>query len=702
MTDNTPTIALAEPLPGLAFAARFLASHREEAEDLDFLMAEQNAGDTVPVENAPITPAGIPPGLALDALMILRLFAAHATAGQPQIMPPAGCITLISAARSGDSKRLKTLLRTRKAELLSEMGDAPQGADPDSLQLIRHAGADASRADTARFVDLVEAAILAGQPAIVFLSGTQPMTEDMRSIVGAELTLAPPDAPMLAALLGLLHETGVAPDELPSGIELLTELQLVQGLCAATPAGAIAHLHRVCTQERGAARITLDHVHGQQAAKEAFTQLQADLEDWRHGRLPWAEVTSSFLLFGPPGTGKTHLASALAGSGPLPLVKTSYSDCQKAGHQGDMLRELNAAADRAISQTPAVFFLDEIDSFFSRNTPSNGYILGVVNGLLTLLDRLNATPGVIVMAATNYPQRVDPAILRSGRLDRHIPVGPLDRTGVRAALLADLPAGLLSDPELCLLADQLAGHVGADIASLIRDARTRARRAGTGLSAQHVKAAADRISPQPEPDLQRRIAIHEAGHLLAGHIFGLPAPTQAQITSRNGHVAMQSFDVLTQKRIFSQIRVDLGGYAAEQVVFGAPCNGSGGDIESDLARATFRAQQAELSYGFGETLSWQPTTTDIERLSARQRARIEQQLQQALKETKQVLQTHRADLERIAEVLIRERELDRDRIAELLRGIPVTRPASQPRAAPLQNGRAPMRATCTQDSTAPE
>ena len=647
--------------------------------------------------------ARITPDQALDALMILRFFKGHALAGAPPLAPARGSITRIITTRPDESKRLKTLLKTRMRDILSDVDISPQNPDSEDIQLIRHAGADASRADTARFVDLVEAAILAGQPAIVFLSGTQPMTEDMRSIVGTELTLSPPDAAMLAALLSLLHETGVAPDELPSGIETLHDLQLVQVFCAGTPAGAIAHLHRVCTQERGAARVTLEQVHGQPEVKEGFAQLIDDIADWRANRLRWDEVTSSFLLFGPPGTGKTRLATALAGSARLPFIMTSYSDCQKAGHQGDMLRELNAAGERAIAQAPAVFFIDEIDSFHARGKQSSsGYILGVVNGLLTLLDRLNQTPGVIVVAATNHPGTVDPAVIRAGRFDRHLPVGPLDRAGIRAMLTAEIGEDVLSEAECNDLVDQLSGGTGADLAGLIREARTRARRAKAVLTAQHVREAADRRAPRLERDLQRRIATHEAGHMLAGHLFGLPMPTRAQLNARNGFIATPHFDIVTPERIDSQIRGDLGGYAAEQIAFGTASNGSGGGADSDLSRATRRALQAELSYGFGETLSWQPVSTDLQHLSERQRARIEQQLQRALLETRQALQSHRADLERIADALLRERELDRDRIAALLRGIPVTRPASQPRAAPLQNGRDPVRAACMHDSAAPE
>jgi cell division protease FtsH len=149
-------------------------------------------------------------------------------------------------------------------------------------------------------------------------------------------------------------------------------------------------------------------------------------------------VTKSFLLYGPPGTGKTLLAHALAGSAGIGFVKTSYSDCQKFGHQGDMLRELNAAADRAIAGTPAAFFIDEIDSFYDRGMSHNGYVIGVVNGLLTLIDRLSATEGVVLIAATNDPRRVDPAVVRSGRFDRHIQVSAPDRAGIRAMLEAAL------------------------------------------------------------------------------------------------------------------------------------------------------------------------------------------------------------------------------------------------------------------------
>ena len=180
-----------------------------------------------------------------------------------------------------------------------------------------------------------------------------------------------------------------------------------------TPQAALVTLARFRPPHERKDALTLDSVHGQTEAVVAFDQLVEDLDAWRAGEIAWHEVTSSVLLSGPPGTGKTLLAQAVAGSAAAHFVKTGYAECQKAGHQGDMLKALYAAADQAIAKAPSVFFLDEIDSFYCRGQSSNGYITGVVNGLLILLDRLNATPGMIVIAATNFVENVDPAITPS-------------------------------------------------------------------------------------------------------------------------------------------------------------------------------------------------------------------------------------------------------------------------------------------------
>ena len=672
MTEPCPSPRCkSRDLPGLALATQLLTTQRDTLDDAVLLMQDFDPEQAQHMAEAP----AITPDLALDALMILRLCAAHARAGSPCMRPDGGRVTLICTARPAESKRLKGLLNRLNAEMLGAMGTT--GLDHlqlERVQVIRHMGAEASRTDTARVIEQIEDAVLRGDPVIALTSGTQPLGSELQRSVDVTLTLPPPDAAMLGALLGILHHTEIAGADLPAGgIPALGDLQLSRVLAAQSEVEALARIQRLCGDAQPKAQISLDQVHGQPESQTAFQQLVADLGDWRAARLDWREVTSSFLLVGPPGTGKTHLASALAGSAGLPFIKTSYSDCQKHGHQGDMLRELHAAAGRAIAQAPAIFFLDEIDSFHARGKPfSNGYILGVVNGLLTLLDQLNATDGIIVIAATNHVDMIDPAVIRAGRFDCHIPVGPLDRAGIRTMLRAELAGGVLSDTACNHLADQLSGRTGADIASLLRAARTRARRAKLDLTAQHVRDAADQIAPRPDADLQRRIAIHEAGHILVGHLFGVPTPCHAEVNARTGMVTASSFDFLTADRIGSLIRGDLGGHAAEQLVFGTACDGSGGNSASDLARATHRVVQAELSFGFGETLSWQPASSDLQRLSHRQRTRIEQQLQQAMAEAREALQTHRADLDRITDTLLQERALNRDQIAALLRDIPIS------------------------------
>ena len=163
-----------------------------------------------------------------------------------------------------------------------------------------------------------------------------------------------------------------------------------------------------------------------------------------------------------------------------------------------MLKALNTAVESAISAAPSVFFIDEIDSFHSRDRETgsrNGYIIGVVNGLLTQIDRLSATPGVILIAATNNVERVDSAVIRPGRFDRHIHVGRPDRSGI-LSMLEGLLSGLKVDPVgIDRLCDQLLGASGAEIAAMVRDARTRARAERSPLSFGHLLAAADAIQP---------------------------------------------------------------------------------------------------------------------------------------------------------------------------------------------------------------
>ena len=302
---------------------------------------------------------------------------------------------------------------------------------------------------------------------------------------------------------------------------------------------ALQELKPAAPKDATAPALTLDKVHGQPNVVEAFSQVISDLEEWTAGNLAWSDVTSSFLLYGPPGTGKTLLAQALAGSAGLPLVQTSYSDCQRAGHQGDMLRELNSAFEKAINAAPSVLFIDEIDSFYSRSgsggTSLSGYIVGVCKRAVDPDRQSQCGPrGVILVAASNFAERVDPAILRPAGLISICASGRFDRKGVMSLVRSEIP-DILTAEELDMIADQLVQQTGATIAMLIRGARTRARRARQPLNASHVFAAAADVAPVPDPDVLHRVAIHEAGTYCHGADCGPePAASGGSCRCRRG------------------------------------------------------------------------------------------------------------------------------------------------------------------------
>ena len=366
------------------------------------------------------------PDEVLDAFAILRLCrAVHDTGGQP-LSPSRGLLTTIVAKTWADRRRITEII----PEILSAQS---------AVTILSEEAPDQNR-NKGDFVKKIEGMLELGRRTIAILSNPEILSPQLALLETARVIVPPLNGRMLTRMLEYLYPC--ADIQVP-----LTDMQIARlpplafgpAFVAEDAEKAIAHLHRLGIRPIAMTTgPTLDDVHGQPEAVGALRQVVRDLEAWRDGKTRWHEVTKSFLLHGPPGTGKTLLAHALAGSAGIGFVKTSYSDCQRAGHQGDMLRELNAAADRAASGSPAIFFVDEIDSFYDRGMSHNGYVIGVVNGLLTLLDRLSATEGVILIAATNDSKRVDPAVIRSGRFDRHVRVSAPDRAGIRAMLEAAL------------------------------------------------------------------------------------------------------------------------------------------------------------------------------------------------------------------------------------------------------------------------
>jgi len=229
----------------------------------------------------------------------------------------------------------------------------------------------------------------------------------------------------------------------------------------------------------------------------------------------------------------------------------------------------------------------------------------------------------------------------------------------------------VSDHEIDLLADQLLGLSGAEVTALLREARTAARKAGRGLAFEDLQAAADRVQPQLGDALMRRIAVHEAAHVVAGHAIGLPAATLARISPRGGEVVWPHLNAMTARDIKGMIAAVLAGREAEDILFGDVTSGAGTGSASDLAQATSLGIRAECSFGFGPSLSWISPDTPITLLPAPVRDRVEDRLRAGQKEARKIIVQHRGAVERIADALLEHRELDSAALAGLLDGVDV-------------------------------
>lgn len=198
---------------------------------------------------------------------------------------------------------------------------------------------------------------------------------------------------------------------------------------------------------------SIESLSGYGAARDWALDLKTDLALWRDGGLSWDEMSTKLLLSGPPGTGKTTYARALCNTLQVPLLATSVAHWLEPGYLGDVLKRMSAAFELATARAPAILFIDEIDGIGSRQSSGgrsyDDYWVSVINRLLELLDGASKTEGIVVVAATNLPEKIDPALLRSGRLETHVRV-PL--------------------PDIDTLVEIMAHHLGTDLPEVMSSA----------------------------------------------------------------------------------------------------------------------------------------------------------------------------------------------------------------------------------------
>jgi cell division protease FtsH len=365
--------------------------------------------------------------------------------------------------------------------------------------------------------------------------------------------------------------------------------------------------------------VTFDNVAGVDEAKAELQEVVSFLNDRdRYGRLG-ARIPKGILLVGPPGTGKTLLARAIAGEAKVPFFSISGSEFVEmfVGVGAARVRDLFEQARKA---APCIIFIDELDALGRARTGVSG--LGgndekeqTLNQLLAELDGFDPTVGIVLLAATNRPEILDPALLRAGRFDRQIVVDRPDRTG-REQILRVHMRKIKADADLRLdeIAGLTTGFTGADLANLVNEAAIIATRRGAdSVSASDFTAAVERIVAGAErktrimnPHERSRVAHHEMGHALAAASLPGMDPVQ-KVTIIPRSVGALGFTMqrptedrflITLPELKDRMVVLLAGRAAEEIVFGEVSTGA----SDDLAKVTDIARECVMRHGMSDPI----------------------------------------------------------------------------------------------------
>ena len=344
----------------------------------------------------------------------------------------------------------------------------------------------------------------------------------------------------------------------------------------------------------------LSEIHGLGRAKEWGLNLAADLRAYAAGKLSWAAVDKGCLLTGPPGVGKTSFARALAReAGNVHFVATSYAQWQahREGHLGHVTQAIREAFSEAQQNAPSIIFLDEIDTIPARNIGIHSdWWRAIATTLLECLDGFERREGVVVIAACNgHPTRLDPALIRAGRLDRHIEIPLPDMPALMGIFRAHL-GNDLQGVDLQGAALAARGRTGADVERWVREARGRARRAGGSITLDLLLDVIRDGAPEVPLSVRKRLGYHEAGHAIASLALRTGKVLSLSIGSDGGLTRSEPDEMQVQTRAALEhyLVILLAGRAAEELVFGEATAGAGGSENSDLARATWIATRIEF------------------------------------------------------------------------------------------------------------
>ncbi len=373
---------------------------------------------------------------------------------------------------------------------------------------------------------------------------------------------------------------------------------------------------RFAQPSKPARKVTFDDVAGQDQAKREVAELVEFLRDADRFNKVGAEVPHGVLLVGPPGTGKTLMAKALAGEADVPFFSTSGSEFIEifVGVGAGRVRKMFEAARKA---APSIIFIDELDSI--GRTRGTGLGGGhdereqTLNQILAELDGFGGREAVVVLAATNRPDVLDPALLRPGRFDRHVTLNLPDKKARRAILdihAKNLP--LRDTGDLDAVAAGTPGFSGADLKNLLNEAAiSAARRSDTLIAREDLDEARDKVmmgtvrSLAIRPDEHHRLAVHEAGHTAAAYytpeadpLYKVTIIPRGRTLGGTHMLSVSERHTLDEEYLRAQLVTLLAGRAAERLLIGTVSSGA----DDDIRRATELARSMVARWGMTSDL----------------------------------------------------------------------------------------------------
>ncbi len=452
-------------------------------------------------------------------------------------------------------------------------------------------------------------------------------------------------------------------------------------------------------------QVTFEDVAGAEEAVEELHEIKEFLSEPAKFQAVGAKIPKGVLLYGPPGTGKTLLAKAVAGEAGVPFYSISGSDFVEmfVGVGASRVRDL---FEQAKNNSPAIIFVDEIDAVGRHRGAGvgggNDEREQTLNQLLVEMDGFDATTNVILIAATNRPDVLDPALLRPGRFDRQIPVEAPDLEG-RHHILRVHAQGKPMAPgvDLRALAKRTPGFTGADLANVLNEAALLTARSNAQLiDDRALDEAVDRVMAGPQKrsrlmkEHERKVtAYHEGGHALVAAGLRNSAPvTKITILPRGralGYTMVVPEDdkySVTRNELLDQLAYAMGGRVAEEIIFHDPSTGA----SNDISKATDTARKMVLEYGMSERVgavklgsgSGEPFMgRDMgggreysERVAAVVDEEVRGLLDQAHDEAYWILNENREILDRLAYELLERETLNQAEIAEIFAGIRQRKP----------------------------